>query len=319
MRRARGLTLLIAGGAAACGDSSPTSPTDLLLTTDSASYTAVAAGNDGVTLRLVMTYRNPTSAPIVLDRCFPNTPYPIFGVELVTPKNAEGAAYDPAWGCVGHNHQIVVAAGDTRTDTLILHAPNAYDNARGRYLGVLEGTFRVAYGGQHSNEFRVKLPPGGIVPAVPRDLHAAIQTDSLLVHMKFNAPLYTASIPIHVTIYNTRPDTSFIVNCGGATGLLLEKQTGNQWVTAWAPLIPACLSPAIAVPPGGQYATSINLFGVPSGTNGEPRFILNDLPGVYRFVWTDIVDSFTFAPAKIGALISIELRRSNAFAIVVTP
>lgn len=311
------LTLLILGGAAACGDST-TSPADLLLTTDSASYTAVSIGSDQVTLKLVMKYRNPTSAPIVLDRCFPSTPYPIYNVELVTPKTGEGAAYAPAWACVGHNNPIVVAAGNTRTDTLVLSGPTGFDSKSGRAIGVLEGTFKIAYGGQHSNEFRVKLPPGGVVPAVPRDLSAAIQTESLLVHMKFSAPLYSVVPAIHVTIYNPRPDTSFIVNCGGLTGLILEKQTGNQWVTAWAPGTPACLSPAIVVPPGGRYETSINVYGLPAGNSGQPMFILTDLPGVYRFVWTNIVDSFVF-PGKIGAVIPIELRRSNAFAIVVSP
>lgn len=160
----RTLLILLATAAAwACVNSTPTSPSDLLLTTDSSSYTATPIGYSQVTLRIVTQYRNPAAAAIALDRCFPTSPSPIFDVELVTPKSNDGSGYNPAWACVGHDRPIVIGAGETRIDTLVLRGPNAYDPRLARYLGTLEGTFRIGYGGQRSNEFRVKLPPGGIV------------------------------------------------------------------------------------------------------------------------------------------------------------
>ena len=64
---------------------------------------------------------------------------------------------------------------------------------------------------------------------------------------------------------------------------------------------------------------TIDLFGVPAGFNGIPQFVVKDIPGVYRIVWYQIVDSFTFQPSKWGAPVAIEYRRSNPFAIVVDP
>src|SRR5262249_58627790 len=116
------------------------------------------------------------------------------------------------------------------------------DQAKG-YRGVLAGTFRISYGGQSSNEFDINLPPGGVVPSVPRDSSAAIQIDSQLVHLILLSPIYVAVTPIHVTILNPRSDTSFIVNCDGETRLSLEKQTRTQWAGARSARGPLCLSP----------------------------------------------------------------------------
>ena len=73
----------------------------------------------------------------------------------------------------------------------------------------------------------------------------------------------------------------------------------------------------IVIPPGGHYETSIDLLGGAKGGNGFPRFEVDYIPGVYRFVWTDISDSFTFSSPTAWTAIPIEYRRSNAFAIVV--
>jgi hypothetical protein len=111
-------TLLITVGIGACGNGGLTQPSDARLTTDSASYTAVPIGYSQVVVRVVTRYRNPTSTPIALDRCYPNSPYPIFGVELVAPKNQEGAGYNPDWACVGNDKPILVGPGESRVDTL---------------------------------------------------------------------------------------------------------------------------------------------------------------------------------------------------------
>jgi hypothetical protein len=148
----------------ACSEAGPTTPQSGALTTDATHYTAMAAGNEQVTLTVITRYQNSADTAVVLDRCSPTTPYPIYGVELVAPASAEGAAYDPVWACEGHSHQLVVPAGTARTDTLTLRGPTAYDPGRQRYLGVLAGTFRVQDGGQESNTFTIQMPPGGIVP-----------------------------------------------------------------------------------------------------------------------------------------------------------
>lgn len=122
---------------------------------------------------VIVRYTNPTSQPIHLGRCYPTSPQPIYGVQLTDGSNAEGAAYDQAWACVGHDNQIPVAAGTTRVDTLTIAGPNAVDGRTGRIIGTLTGRFRIVYEPQsctgdgacrivadslrYSNEFTVRL------------------------------------------------------------------------------------------------------------------------------------------------------------------
>jgi hypothetical protein len=120
-------------------------------------------------------------------------------------------------------------------------------------------------------------------------------------------------------MYNPRADTSFIINCGGATGLYLEKQAGDTWTRAWTAVVPQCLTAPFVIPPNGHYTTLIDLYGAAKNVNAAPQFVVDDIPGVYRFVWTQIVDSFTRQPLSAGPPVPIELRRSNAFAVVVKP
>jgi hypothetical protein len=315
-------TILGAGLAstAACRDSDATGPNESRLTTDSSSYTAIPVGFGQVQLKVVTQFRNTTGEPIELPRCYSTTPYPIYGVELVSPSNSEGAAFDPSWACVGHDTPIVVAAQSVRTDTLILRAPNAVDGVTQRPFGEFNGRFRINIAGYRSNEFEIRMPPGGAVPYVPRDLSAAIQTDSLIVHLKAGF-IYEAAAPLHVTIYNPRPDTIAIINCGGFTGVGLERrQDGDHWVAAWSAAVPGCFSAPIVIPPAGHYEATLRLEGARIGQNGMPRFLVNEIPGVYRLVYSAIVSAFTSTPSpKWGPVIPVELRRSNPFAIVIDP
>jgi hypothetical protein len=292
--------------------------TDGLLTTDSASYTANPVGYNSAEVRVVTLLRNNSDSPITLERCYPTTPYPIFGVGLVSPANTEGAAWNPNWACVGHDSPIVVAAHSTRTDTLVLRAPNSADGITGRPFGVFSGKFQIQIGDFRSNEFEIKLPSEGLVPNVLRDLTPAIQTDSLLFHLKDNGQWYSAPA-IHVSIYNPRPDTTFIVNCNRDLGFTLEKQTGNDWQTVWGSVNAACLGAAIVIPTGGHYEAAVDITGGKSGSNIIPKYSAAYVPGIYRMVFGSMVTSFTLSPLKVGPAIPVEYRRSNPFAIVVQP
>ncbi|HEY9225632.1 MAG TPA: hypothetical protein VIP11_03225 [Gemmatimonadaceae bacterium] len=143
---------------ASCNDLGPRIAGDGLLVTDSVRYTATAVNANQVTLKIVTRYRNPSDTAVELSRCFPDTPYPIYYVELIAPSSSEGAGYNPAWGCVGHNNEIVVAPHAVRTDTITLNGPTSFSG--GRFYGVLAGTFRLYYGSQGSSSFTIQLPPG---------------------------------------------------------------------------------------------------------------------------------------------------------------
>jgi hypothetical protein len=146
--------------AATCDD--PASPSATVLRTDLSSYTATATGFGQVEVRLILTFGNLADTAVSLDRCVPEESYPIYLVDLVLPDNAEGAGYNPSWACVGGVKPIVIGPRATRIDTITLHGPTVYDNQAHRYLGVLAGLFRISYGGQSSNEFTIKLPPGSV-------------------------------------------------------------------------------------------------------------------------------------------------------------
>jgi hypothetical protein len=113
-------------------------------TTDRTRYTAVRAGA-GYTFTVVTRYENRGAAPVYLARCSSRDPHPVYGVRLLEPADSRGAAYDPAWGCVGHDSQFVVAPGAARVDTLHLVGPHAAEDLTGRPLGKLDGRFQLGF------------------------------------------------------------------------------------------------------------------------------------------------------------------------------
>jgi hypothetical protein len=150
--------------ASAC-NSTPQSPSgetpgsQPALTTDRTSYLATNAGGEGAYRMYVVTvvarFINPLDHPVYLERCFPNTPHPTYAV-LPAAGEAE-SGYNPVWACVGHDRQIVVLAGATRVDTLVLNGPNSWDGHTNEPFGSLEGLFALSYGGARSNAFQVRL------------------------------------------------------------------------------------------------------------------------------------------------------------------
>ena len=167
----------------ACGSSVPTSGDvtadqegQVTLRTDRAAYQASLAGGEGPYRRYAVTLAaqlsNGLSIPLYLQRCYPDTPYPIYGV--VSAEEGREAAYSPVWACVGHDRPIVLSAGKTRTDSLPVLGPNTWDGHTNMPSGDLVGRFRLGYligtcravvscelpgGSIESNEFEVGLEP----------------------------------------------------------------------------------------------------------------------------------------------------------------
>ena len=167
----------------ACGASVPTSGDvtadqegQVTLRTDRAAYQATLVGGEGsygpYALTLAAQLSNGLSVPLYLQRCYPDTPYPIYGI--VSTEEGRIAAYDPVWACVGHGHPIVVSPGRIRTDSLQVLGPNSSDGQTNMPFGDLIGRFRLSYligtcravsscqlpgGSIVSNEFEVVLGP----------------------------------------------------------------------------------------------------------------------------------------------------------------
>lgn len=147
----RALTALVSSFAAfsACGDSfGPPERGGEAIQTDGVRYDATPTGDAApgfvdYELTVVATFTNPTDDTLYLDRCRPDSPGPIYGVDLIEPEDPDGAAYDADWACVGHDRQFAVAPGESRVDTLRISGPNAWQG--GSYIGRLEGLFRLRY------------------------------------------------------------------------------------------------------------------------------------------------------------------------------
>lgn len=130
-----------------------------VFTTNSTSYEARLVDSVYRVYRftVITRYTNTTSSTLYLERCYPTSPIPIYGVLLVSPADSV-SAYSPAWACVGHEHQIGVPAGATRVDTLELTGPNAFDSHTFVGLGVLEGTMRLGFSPMTCSDINTVCP-----------------------------------------------------------------------------------------------------------------------------------------------------------------
>ena len=148
-------TLAVTAALAACGPAgeivAPASVDGEALRTDATAYRAVYRGGAGAGVtygfRVVATFTNPLPVAVYLARCYPDSPRPTFGIELVgdtAGAGGWGSAFSRAWACVGHDRQFVVAPGATRVDTLDVAGPNAWQGGAPR--GRFDGRVRVVYG-----------------------------------------------------------------------------------------------------------------------------------------------------------------------------
>ena len=162
--RSRKLLVFALGSTLSCGSASePLDPGNGLLTTDASSYVARLTGPGSYSLRIITRYANPSDTAIRLGRCYPDTPYPMYGVKLVSPENPQGSAWNPNWGCVGlrDDQLLLVPPHMERVDTFNMIAPNTWDGITHQHYGELSGRFRIVYGGQASNEFTITSPLAG--------------------------------------------------------------------------------------------------------------------------------------------------------------
>lgn len=161
------LTLLVAAALPSLGCASstglPSRAPDGAFTTDATAY--VARRSDALApaqfgFDIISRFENRGATTLYLGRCFPESPQPMFGVEIVEPAGAQ-SGYGYFWACVGHDNQFAVRPGDVRTDTLHVTGPNMFDGVTRQPIGILEGTFHL--------RFVVRLGPGDGGKSAPAD------------------------------------------------------------------------------------------------------------------------------------------------------
>ena len=126
-----------------CGDD-PAGLTsdDVSLQLDRSEYTAT--GGRFMSFTVIATLRNGGDVPIYQTRCVPTDPVPVYGIELVSPPNAEGSAFNPIFSCGGNDAPLVLPPRTSRTDTLLVRGPNEFNGA-GVGFGQVEGTVALVY------------------------------------------------------------------------------------------------------------------------------------------------------------------------------
>ncbi len=160
--------LLILCACSANPDEAPSENLEFVLQTDQTRYLAEPSIGSSYSFSLTATLDNTTAETIYLNLCFPDDTSPIYGVVLAD-EDAGESAWNPAWGCVGHDESIAVEPGQSYTETYRLEAPNAY-SSDGEPIGETEGLFRLVYetlacaesdacapGSLSSNAFRIEL------------------------------------------------------------------------------------------------------------------------------------------------------------------
>ena len=134
------LLLAILGG---CGDDpAGLSTDDVTLQLDKGEY--VVTSGRTMSFAVIATLRNGGDVPIYQTRCVPTDPVPVYGIELVSPPNAEGSAFNPIYSCGGNDRPLVLPPRTSRTDTLLVRGPNEFNGA-GVGFGQVEGTVALVY------------------------------------------------------------------------------------------------------------------------------------------------------------------------------
>ena len=127
----------------ACVNPSEPEP-KLILETDRASYVASADPDprfDYLTT-VIVTFRNETGGVVRINRCTATTSHPPYSVE---PADRGEAAWNPDIACAPNAPMLQdVAAGQERTDTLVLRAP-WQRLFNGQPVGSTSGDFHLTY------------------------------------------------------------------------------------------------------------------------------------------------------------------------------
>ncbi len=116
--------------------------------------------------------------------------------------------------------------------------------------------------------------------------------------------------------YTNRTDrTISMVNCNGSFALRLEKWEEGDWVSAWSPPIPMCLSPPIEIEPGATYSRTVPVFGGFPDSNTHPQFNVDEIDGTYRLVIESAYWNYDHDGPPWGVQLPLEERASHTIEI----
>lgn len=145
--------------------------------------------------------------------------------------------------------------------------------------------------------------------------------------LQTNSEIYEAEIfqngqqgvrfDIPYTVKNTTGEAIYMIGCKRPAAPVLQKKTGEEWVSAYSPVELLCLSPPFILKPGEQYRDTLQVYGVFPGQNTYPEF-LTDVEGTYRLKKRIYSDPETFENSEEWSenLLRKDLRISNTFQVI---
>lgn len=144
-----------------------------------------------------------------------------------------------------------------------------------------------------------------------RDSDPPLQTSRLVYELRSTDQGLEAEIPFTYT--NETGRTVYVVNCNKIAPPALEKQVDGEWVHAWSAVVPLCLSAPIVIGPGQMHKNTIAFFAGHPSNNVYPKFRVDEVEGIYRLVWHDVVHNYNPDRPGFGDPLVLEERISNAF------
>jgi hypothetical protein len=126
-----------------------------------------------------------------------------------------------------------------------------------------------------------------------------IRTSSDTYPLEAGPAAWTVEIPFEY--WNRTEGTDYyLVHCNGAFDFRLEKRVGEEWVEAYGPVLPQCLSlDPIHIAPNEVWSATIWVYAVDE-EGIAPRFLDDDPVGTFRIVLPTLSafdpDVFPFGP-----------------------
>jgi len=142
----------------------------------------------------------------------------------------------------------------------------------------------------------------------------AIRTDRAEYAVSRTAQSLETTIRFEYT--NRTGAAVYLPNCQGIHPVALEKQVGGEWVTAFVPAIPLCVSPPVVVRPGETFPYTLRVSAGLPGSHVSPKLGVDDPEGTYRLAGVVLR---TWEPdggnPELGDPLPRELRVSNEFTL----
>ena len=144
----------------------------------------------------------------------------------------------------------------------------------------------------------------------------AIRTDRDRYALNDSAGIARLTIRMRYTNFADRP--VYLPTCRGPQPPRLEKRVGDEWVVAYAPVVPFCLGVPLTVRPGDSFDYNFAILAGMPGTSFAPRFTVADVPGKYRVLWEAFfaTNADPTRPTEVHDPVPLPQRISNEFEIV---